>query len=119
MKCMSLGNKLFAKFLIIIDLAVEDNPNRTVLVCHRLVTGGRKINDGKTTKAKSYISVDVYTTIIGSAMTNGIIHAVNKFLRSRTGRVVIDNSANTTHKTYLSPLAITCWIQMKIFLIFV
>jgi hypothetical protein len=94
-----LGHKL----LEIVDFAVEDDGNRTILVEHRLVAV-RYVDDGKAPVSKPDAAFEVIARSIGSAMGDGIGHARKQRAIDRAWAGEIENACNSTHRDVL-PLA--------------
>jgi hypothetical protein len=44
--------KVATQLLEIVDLAIEDQPNRTIFVAHRLVASGAEVDDGQADEAE-------------------------------------------------------------------
>jgi hypothetical protein len=61
---MALFNQALAKLEIIINLAVEDNPNRTVLVAKRL-TAALQVNDAQAAVSQSNVTFKLKSLPIG------------------------------------------------------
>jgi hypothetical protein len=58
----------------VIDLTVEDYPDSSVSIGHRLMAAGQ-INDAQSVKCKADIAVPVEAGVIGSTMSGPLLHA--------------------------------------------
>src|SRR5262245_39603177 len=59
---------------VIVDLAVEHDPDRLVFVRDRLAPAGQ-VNDGQAPKAKPKPRLDVSRSVVWAAVCNGMSHA--------------------------------------------
>ena len=66
--------QLGGEFEVVVDLAVEDQPQRAVLIAHGLMPGGTEVVDGEAAKAQGHASVVVLAFIVGAAMLQGLVH---------------------------------------------
>ncbi|MGY4329376.1 hypothetical protein ACVWWG_003793 [Bradyrhizobium sp. LB7.2] len=73
---MSGGEEPAAQFRVIVDLAVEDNPDPPVLVCHGLGGGGVEVDNGEAPVAETYRAIRRYpqTFAVGAAVGDGTGH---------------------------------------------
>src|SRR5262249_23326405 len=67
--------ELFPQLDVIVDLAVKCDNQLAVQSGHRL-SAGSKIDDGKAPMSKEYLLIDPDTRAVGSAMSEGIDHAL-------------------------------------------
>ena len=69
--------EISANECVVIDLAVEDEPCALIAAVHRLVAGGREIDDRETTKpeAAAMIVEDQIAGVVRTAMRHLIAHA--------------------------------------------
>jgi hypothetical protein len=72
-KNVALFEQVFAKFLIVINLSIENYPDSVVLVGERLVTS-RQINDRKAAKPEADLTGEVVPIVIWTTMRNGVRH---------------------------------------------
>ena len=70
------------QLLVVVDLAVEDDPDRAVLVRDRLVAAV-EIDDAEAAHAERDAVADVHTLIVGAAMRHGAAHGANLVLVNR------------------------------------
>ena len=53
---------------VVVDLAVEDRPDRPVFIGHRLIAGRREINDAETGVQERRLGPRLYAPSVGPAM---------------------------------------------------
>jgi hypothetical protein len=63
-----------AELDVVVDLAIEDQPDRAVFISHRLMPGRREIYDGQPPMAESDAAIDIQTAIVRTAMQHGVAH---------------------------------------------
>jgi hypothetical protein len=66
-KSMTVSNEIFTKFDVVEDFTVERDPERSVGVRHRL-SATREIDDAQTRVAEASAGVDVYATVVWTAV---------------------------------------------------
>jgi len=59
MEAVTFGKQLFAELDVVVDLAVEDDPERAVLAGHRLESLVREVDDGKPAMDETGIIMDM------------------------------------------------------------
>src|SRR2546428_589057 len=72
-KLVAFLEKFFTKCFIVPDLSVEDNPNISSFVGHRLMTI-TQIYNTKPCRTQAYRAIEVYATFIRSAMADEVCH---------------------------------------------
>ena len=87
--------EFFAQLAIVVDLAVENNPCRAVLIMNRLLSV-REIDDREPSHRQSHAIAEIETVIVRTAMTNGLIHAREQLAINRSA-VFVNYSCNATH----------------------
>ena len=70
---MAGGFELRPDVGVVVDLAVEDDPDRAVLVRHRLMAG-RQIDDAQPPVAERRPIVDEFTGVVWPAMRDDVAH---------------------------------------------
>ena len=75
-KAVAFPDQILAQRLIIVDLAVEDNPHRAVLVGDWLMTCSQ-IDNAQPPHADRAAAIHVEALIIGPAMDNLIAHGLH------------------------------------------
>ena len=93
-------DKLFAKRLIVVDLTVEGDDQRTVLVINRLLAA-TQIDDAQSAVPQRRMLVDVMPLAVRSTMRDDIGHALEHRALGIDGHIV-DESSDSTHKGCLS-----------------
>ena len=73
---MPAGHEPFTQRLEVVDLAVEGDPDRAVLIRHRLAGQRREIDDRQTPEAETgpLIVADEHALIVGTSMLEPIAH---------------------------------------------
>ena len=82
-------HQIGAQFLVAVDLAVEDDPHRAILIGDGLVAGG-KIDDTQPAHAEAAPAIHMHAFIVRTAMANLVAHGL---YQRRLGRLI------ETHKT--------------------
>src|SRR6266850_1435326 len=77
---MACRFELGAQLAEVVDLAVEHDPDGTVLVVDRLMAG-REIDDAQAPHAERDALVDEHAFIVGAAMADHVAHAVDERAR--------------------------------------
>ncbi len=93
---MAEALELAPQVAVVVDLAVEADPDRLVFVGERLLAGGQ-IDDAQTAVAQCRLSVDEDPFRVGTAMHDAVAHrdhALAIFGRELTGR---DDADDSTH----------------------
>ena|SRR5437588_2776529 len=87
-----------AKVSMVVDFSVVGYPNILVFIAHRLMAAC-EIDDRKTPMAEADLSVDVCSSVIGSAMCEAVPHSHEGRRVNRAVEVCRDgDSANSTHR---------------------
>ena len=87
--------ELLAQFAIVVDLAVENNPRRAVLIMNRLLSVC-EIDDREPPHRQSHPIAEIETVIVRTTMTNGLIHAREQLAVDRSA-VFVNYACNATH----------------------
>src|SRR5580704_16029791 len=82
---------------VVVDLAVEYNPDGIVLIGHGLVTGAQ-INDAQPTHCEAYVPIQVKTLVIGPTMHNLSVHCLQSLALNAALRTKIKRSTNSAHR---------------------
>lgn len=101
---MPLSTKLFAKLSKVVDLTVENQPNRLVFVAHGLPARRGKVDDREPAVAESNPRTGPHALIVRSSMADAFAHGSHHRLIDRSS-IVIDNSRNPTHDTDIMSLS--------------
>src|SRR5262249_10273207 len=95
-KHMAEGLELRNQFLIVVDLAVEDDDDGAVLVEERLLAG-RDVDDREASMAERDARLEVLAVRVGSAMGLRVVHAPEDRPAQVTRAFRIDDSGYSTH----------------------
>src|SRR5215813_12839022 len=85
-----------AQFGKVVNLAVEDHPDRAVLVADRLTARGQ-VDDRKPPHPHRDVLFEIESFIVGPAMHDGRSHGARSLVISRSSQVSINESENTAH----------------------
>ena len=88
--------QLVAKFEIVVDLAIENDPGGAVLIVNRLLAAFH-INNSQPAHAQADSLAEVEAVIIRATMANGVAHARDQRLINQRIRL-FDYAYNPTHK---------------------
>ena len=95
-KTCPLASEVPAQLLKIVTLAVVDDANGAVLVCHRLMPA-RDIDDREPRVADADRTVDVHAVIVGPAVLKRVEHCRQDRRPHRCGTIIEENSGNAAH----------------------
>jgi len=70
---MSARDQFLAQLRVIVDLAIEDNPDCPVFIADGLIPGG-EVDDAQPPHANANWTFDVYSFVVRSAMKHGLAH---------------------------------------------
>ena len=85
-----------AQFRIIVNLAVEDDPDRFLEIRHRLMSPGQ-VDDGKPAEPEPERAIEEKAVIVRPTMRDGRGHADDRVAIDRLVRAVIKLSCYATH----------------------
>ena len=80
----------------VVDLAVEDDPDRAVLVAERLIAG-REVDDAQPAVAEADAAVEIVAAGVGTAVRDGVGHRHQPRAIDRVCRVEVESSCNPAH----------------------
>ena len=106
LEVMAARDQVRAQFLVVVDLAVEDDPHGTVLIGYRLVAGG-EVDDAEAPHADGAAAIDVEALVVGTAMANLVAHRLHE--RTFGGLIEQDETGDATH--YFTEFS-TCGMQL-------
>src|SRR5437867_1339213 len=87
-----------SQFSLVVDFAIESDPNRTVFIRHWLMAAP-EVHDGKTPMPKTHRFADPRASIVGTSMHHGITHRDHlRLVHALVQPDWISNTANCTHK---------------------
>ena len=76
LKLMSLTFQIGPQFEEVIDLTIKDDPDSAVFVAHGIAAAFRQVDYGQATMAQAHISADKRPTIVWTAMSHRVGHAL-------------------------------------------
>jgi hypothetical protein len=82
--------------LVVVDLAIEDNHDRTIFIEQRLLPGSN-INDGKASMPQANTGFNMQATVIGPAVPLGVVHALQHGTVNLAAATDVDDAGNATH----------------------
>src|SRR6266852_3099357 len=91
----------FTKTCMVVNLAVEDQPDAFRAAMHRLISRRRKIDDREPAKTKptAFLVKEQRSFIVRPAMPHFVAHALDKRQANAPfARAVFPDSANATHR---------------------
>src|SRR5438552_9166745 len=89
-----------AQLSVVVDLAVENQPDAIRATMHRLVAGFREIDDRQTAKPETAATLvkDQLTSVIRSTVYHHIAHSLDqRALDAACRRSVLPDSTDATH----------------------
>ena len=92
-------------FREIVNFTVEDNPNRAVLIAHRLPASLRKVNNGKAAVSKPNWAIQVKSLTIRTTMAQGAGHFFENIFGWRSA-IQLKNTSDPAHWITSSPSAV-------------
>lgn len=85
---MAFGQEFLAQFLEIVDLSVEDYPERAVLVGDGLVAGG-EVYDGEPAHGEAHVLALVVALVVRAAVDEQVVHGLQVLPGNGQARAVI------------------------------
>src|SRR5215813_7262382 len=104
-KSMAPRSQFTSQVRVVINLAVEHNSNRAILVEDRLPASA-EINDAQPTMTETDIVFNEVAVIVGTAMRLGRRHAFQECATDRISCVEIDYPADPAHRLSLPVLRV-------------
>src|SRR5690606_32817563 len=94
---VAAGFEIGPQIAMVVDLTVEDDPDRPVFVGHRLPAAGQ-VDDGQTPMAERDPLVVVEAVAVGAPMGDGLVHAAYGVAhRGLQWRVETEGSGDSAH----------------------
>ena len=94
---VAASHQVGPEVLEIVDLPVEDDPDRAVLVRHRLVAGGAEIDDAEAPVRKAHRPLAVDPGIVGAAMGQDGVHPLQELALHGARRIEVELAADAAH----------------------
>ncbi len=92
---MPARHEIGAQFLVAVNLAVEDDPHRTVLIGDRLMAGG-EIDDAEAAHADPAPAIHVNAFVVRTAMANLVAHRL--YQRRLSGLIETHKTGDSAHR---------------------
>src|SRR5712692_9284963 len=105
---VSTRDQRFAQRLVVVDFAIEDDPERAVLVAHGLVAGG-EIHDAEPAHADADAILRIYPLVVRPAMGHHVTHLAQDRWISLRVFLKLEESGYSTH----SGLSISSWLTAQ------
>ena len=96
---VAAGQQALAQLFVVVDLAVEDYPQRAVFVSDGLVARG-KVYDGQAAHGQPDVMVGVVAFVVRAAVDDEVVHGLQVGLLYRQARSVIVDSADAAHISF-------------------
>ena len=93
---VALGGELLAELGRVVDLAVADRPDRTVLVGERRRRGG-DVDDGQAAEAECAVGARLVALAVGAAVGHGPRHGVHQLPTLGVGSLTADDAHQSAH----------------------
>ena len=93
--------ELLAQFAIVVDLAVENNPGRAVLIMNRLLSV-REVDDREPSHGQAHAIAEIETVVVRTTMPNRLVHAREQLAINRSA-VFVNYPCNATHSGLNGP----------------
>jgi hypothetical protein len=93
---MSPGLQILAKFLVVVEFAVVDDPEVLVFIADGLMAG-LNVDDAQPPHGETDIPFNQETLIIRAAMDDSLIHFCQHVPLDPPSSILIKNSADSAH----------------------
>ena len=91
--------KFLAQGLEVVNLAVQNDPNRFVLVADRLVTM-LDVNDAEAAHGQPYRTRDVVALVVRATMHHDLAHPLERLALRSFGLFCVQYPANAAHRVF-------------------
>jgi hypothetical protein len=95
---VAFGLQLSTQFLKVVDFAVEDDLDRTVLIADRLIAAFQ-IDDRKTAVNETYTGFKQEAFGVRPAVGDGLSHRLQERTLHGSSRITPENAADSAHVT--------------------
>ncbi|SRR5260370_19767935 len=93
---VATGLQVFAQFLVVVNLAVENDPERLIFIGDRLVTG-LNVDNAEAAHGQSDVLLDKETVVIGPAVDDLLVHRRQGVAADLLSSIRLDNATDSTH----------------------
>ena len=107
-KFVSARKQFLAKVGVVIDFAIKHDPDGAVLVADRLMTSG-DVDDAEPPMPQPNPEINEDALVIGTAMTQRLVHAMHRFPLHDTGLIEFEDSANSAHSLLQPEPPVGAW----------
>src|SRR5256885_11782687 len=99
LECVSTRQQPFSMLTKVVDFAIEDDPDRPVLVAHGLMAGGRKVDNREAAESQTHLRRRIVprACVVRTAMRDGAGHRFEQ-LRAMVANI----SADAAHEVGFS-----------------
>src|SRR3954469_20939387 len=101
---MPAGKQPCPQRLIVVDLAIEDDVERAVLVRHRLMAAG-DVDDAEPAHADRHAGRNMIPAVVGASVPNGVTHPAQPLGRIGTIRQATGEAGYSTHRSSIDSIA--------------
>jgi hypothetical protein len=102
---MAAGRELRGELAVVVDLTVEDDPDRTVLVGQRLISG-LEIDDTEPPHSEAQRTVEMLAASVRAPMEKGLRHTAKRHPRRGLGRITRLKAEDPAHDDDSTALAV-------------
>ena len=107
-EAMTLARQIFAESLVVVNLAVENNPDGAVFIGDRLMASG-EVDDAQSPHTDRATAIDMETFVVGPAMDDLVAHRLDAGGRSQATTLPI--AGNSAHSGRNSPSLKCNWTE--------
>ena len=97
---VAASDELFAQGLVVVDFAVEDDPERAIFIRERLVAGG-EIDNAEAAHADAEAAIDVKALVVRPAVSHDVAHLAQRGAVGPGIASKFENSCNAAHSVFL------------------
>ena len=95
-KRVTLADEVFLDLREVVDLPIEDDPDRLILIVDRLMAG-RQVDDAQPAHAQGGLPVDIEPFVVGPAVDDDVGHPLEQGGGVGRQAARVDESADTAH----------------------
>ena len=96
---MAAGDELLAQAKVVVNLAVEDNPDRAVLVADGLMAGC-EVHDAQPAHADADMSIKIEALVIRTPVSHDAAHFPKRVRVSPSVPPKLQNASDATHPLF-------------------
>src|SRR4029077_6069742 len=95
-KVMAAALQFTPQFGVVVDFAVQHDPEPAILVRNGLMAAGQ-VDDAESPEPEANAFATIDALVVRAAMDDGFVHAMDDFLRERLAALIFENAANSAH----------------------